>query len=83
MTVVDPCVLKLPLLDRMYEEYPSGERIRLEPRHLAIGQLAGNIPQPRGPDQVSHLLSTAGQLASALAMLPGTSCCQRICTLLE
>src|SRR5690349_13041693 len=25
VTVVDPCVLKLPLLDRMYKEYPAGE----------------------------------------------------------
>lgn len=25
VAVVDPCVLKLPLLDRMYKEYPSGE----------------------------------------------------------
>lgn len=25
VALVDPCVLKLPLLDRMYKEYPSGE----------------------------------------------------------
>jgi NAD(P)H-dependent FMN reductase len=25
VTLVDPCVLKLPLLDRMYKEYPKGE----------------------------------------------------------
>ena len=25
VTLVDPCVLNLPLLDRMYKEYPAGE----------------------------------------------------------
>ena len=25
VSLVDPCVLKLPLLDRMFKEYPSGE----------------------------------------------------------
>jgi NAD(P)H-dependent FMN reductase len=25
VALVDPCVLKLPLLDRMFKEYPAGE----------------------------------------------------------
>jgi NAD(P)H-dependent FMN reductase len=40
VTLVDPCVLKLPLLDRMYKEYPAGSAPEVLERLAALYRAA-------------------------------------------